>query len=81
MRGNRGITCLHHGFERAALVRRIALHGLHQIGDEIVPLLELDVDVGERLVDALPHGNEAVVDRDRPQDQGNQDTEDNPGGG
>ena len=29
--------------------------------------LSLDVDVGEGLVDPLPHGNEAVVDHDDPQ--------------
>ena len=61
-----GVARLDHLFERAALVRRVALHRLDQIGDQVMPQLELHIDVGKRLVDPLPHGNEAVVDRHRP---------------
>src|SRR6202166_5193938 len=43
--GDRGIARLDHRFERPALVRRIAFHGLDQVGNEIVALLELNVDV------------------------------------
>jgi hypothetical protein len=54
--------------QRAAFVRGVTLYRLDQVGNEVVALLELHVDVGEGLVDPLPHGNQAVVDRDRPQD-------------
>ena len=59
----------------------VALHGLDQIGDQVVALLELDVDVGERLVDPLPHRNEAVVDHDDPHHEHDKDTENDPGRG
>jgi hypothetical protein len=61
-------------------VRRVALYGLDQVGNEIVPLLELHVDVGKRLIDPLPHGDEPVVDHDDPDHEQRNDTEDNPGG-
>ena len=48
LRRHRGIARLDHGFERAALVAGIALHRLDQIGDEVVALLHLYVDVGRR---------------------------------
>ena len=60
---------LDHGIERLALMRRIALHGLDQIGNEVVPLLELDVDIGEGLAHTLTHRDEAVVNRDRPENE------------
>ena len=44
------------------LVRGVALHGLDQVRDQVVALLQLHVDVGEGLVDALPQRDEAVVD-------------------
>ncbi len=67
LRGDRGVARRHHGFERAALVGGIALHRLDQIRNEVVPLLGLHVDVGERLVDPLPHRDQPVVDHDDPQ--------------
>ena len=67
--------------KRAALVAGIAFHGLDQVGNEVVALLELHVDVGERLIDPLPHGDEAVVDHDDPQHENDNDTEDNPADG
>ena len=65
-RRDRGVAGLHHRFQRAALMGGIALHRLDQVGNEVVALLELDVDVGKGLIDPLPHGNELVVDADRP---------------
>ncbi len=44
-------------------------------------LLELHVDVGEGLVGPLPHGDEAVVDADRPDDDHGNGTEHDPTGG
>jgi hypothetical protein len=42
----------------------VALHGLDQVGDQILALLQLDIDVGEGVVGALPQGDEAVVSTD-----------------
>ncbi len=53
----------------------VALHGLNQIGDQVVALLQLDVDVGEGLVGALPQAHEAVVGAHH--DQGENDGDDN----
>ncbi len=80
LRRHRGIACLHHRFQRAALVAGIALHGLHQVGDEVVALFGLHVDVGEGLVDPLPHGDEAVVDHHDPQRGDDDEADDDPGG-
>jgi hypothetical protein len=44
--------------ERATLVRRRAFHGLDQVRDQVVALLELDVDIGQGLVDALVERNQ-----------------------
>src|SRR4029453_14473448 len=49
--------------------------------NEIVALFGLYVDVGERLVDPLAHGNEAVVDRDDPQHEDDDHADDDPGDG
>jgi hypothetical protein len=58
----------------------IALHGVDQVGDEIVPLLHLHVDVGQGPVDALEHRNEAVVDNDGPQGEKDEYSGENPVG-
>src|SRR5690606_30503965 len=67
--------------QRSALMGSIAFDGFDQVGDQVVALFELDVDVGEGLVDALPHGNQAVVDRDCPYNEQYDDADDNPGSG
>ncbi len=79
LRRDRGVARLHHRLERAALVAGIALHGLDQVGNEVVTLLELHVDVGERLVDPLPHGDQPVVDHDDPDHERGDDSENDPG--
>ena len=57
-------------------MRGVTLHGLDQVGNEVVPLPQLHVDVGKGLIDPLPHGDEAVVDRDRPQHEDDDDGKD-----
>jgi hypothetical protein len=69
--GDRRVTRLDHFVERAALVRGVALYRLDQVGNEVVPLPQLHVHVGKGPIDPLPHGDEAVVDRDRPQNHNN----------
>ncbi len=53
----------------------VALHRLHQIGDQVVALLQLHVDVGEGLVGPLPEAHQAVVDagHDQPGDDDDDD--------
>ena len=60
---------LRDGLEDLALVRRIALDGLDQVRDQVVPALELDVDPAPGLVDAVAPPDHAVVDPDQEQDE------------
>jgi hypothetical protein len=62
-------------------MRGVAFDGLDQIGNEIVALFELNVDVGKGLVGPLAHSDEAVVDADRPDHEDDNDAKDNPAGG
>src|SRR5580765_3896131 len=70
------VARLDHGLERAALVAGVSLHGLHQVRDEVVAPLQLDVDVGPRIVGLDAEAHEAVVDDDDPDDDGRDDEED-----
>ena len=58
-------------------MRRVTLDGLDQVGDEVVALLELHVDVGKGLTDPLPQGDEAVVNRGNPKREHNDNPENN----
>ena len=53
-------------FERAPLVRGVALDRLDQVGDEVVAALELHVDLRPGVVDLVPEPDQAVV---RPQER------------
>ena len=77
--GNRRIARPHHGFERTPLVSSIALHRLDQVGNEIVALLGLHVDVGEGLVDPLAQCNKPVVNHHDPERDQDDHAEDDPG--
>ena len=80
LRGKRRVARLHHVFERAALVAGVAFDRLDQVRDQVVPLLQLHVDIGKGLVDPLSHGDEAVVDAENPEGEDDKDTEDDPAG-
>src|ERR1039458_5580563 len=73
LRRHRGVASLDHVVERAALVRGVALHGLDQIRDQIVALLELHVDVGEGLADALTERDQTVIRAEREKNENNDD--------
>src|SRR5665811_1999636 len=68
--------CIRDSLQCAALVRSVALYGFDQIRNEIVALLELDVDVGEGLIDALPKRDKPVVDKNDVQCRGEENGED-----
>ena len=42
---------------------RIALHGLHEIRDQVLTLFQLDIHVREGLIDPLTLHHKAVVDQ------------------
>jgi hypothetical protein len=52
-------------------VRGIALHAFDQIGDQIMALAQLRIDVGNALAHALAQADEIVVDPDHHHHQGN----------
>lgn len=73
--GLRLLARRHHRLQRFALVLQIALHRFHQIGDEIVPAGELDIDLGEGVAVGVTRRDQSVVEADREQaesDQGSQ---------
>src|SRR5690606_37495259 len=73
---HRRIARLDDGFKRARFVCSVTLHGLDQVRDQIVALLQLDVDVGESLVAVLTKRDEAVVNADQQHRQNGDDDED-----
>lgn len=80
-RGGGDIAGLDDGFEGFALVLEVAFRDLDEIGDEIVAALQLDVDLGERVFEAIAEGDEGVVDADGPEaeheEEGGEDAENN----
>jgi hypothetical protein len=63
--GDGTVAGLDNRIQRLLLMGSVAFHGLHQIGNEIVALLELHVDVGESLVGPAAQGDHGVVGRDQ----------------
>src|SRR5690606_3719749 len=61
------------GIQRTAFVRRVALHGLDQVGHEVVAALELNVDVRPGRVRLYAPLDERVVDHENGEDRRNQD--------
>lgn len=61
---HRRVTRLRHGLERATLVRRIALDGLDEVGDEVEPALELHVNLRPSVIDTIAHAHKVVVHPD-----------------
>ena len=63
--------------EDLLLELHVALDRVHEVRDEVVATLELDLDLGEGFVDPEPPLNEAVVDPDHEDDdQDDDDDED-----
>ena len=53
--------------ERAALVGRVALHGLDEVRDQVAPPAQLHVDLRPGVVDAVALLDEPVVEHDQVQ--------------
>ena len=51
--------------EHVPLMRRIGPHGLDQVRDQVVPAVQLDVDLAPRLLDQVPLLDEPVVRHDQ----------------
>ena len=75
--GGGDVAGFDHGLERGALVLHVALSGLDEVGDEIVTALELNIDLGEGVLEAIAKGDEAVVDAGDPKAGDQEDGEDN----
>ena len=56
----------------------VALHGVHQVRDEVVPALELHVNVGPGFGRLVLEANEAVVASPHPEQANDDDGEDDP---
>lgn len=75
--GGGDVAGFDHGLECGALVLHVALSGLDEVGDEIVTALELNIDLGEGVFEAIAKGDEAVVDAGDPEAGDEEDGEDN----
>ena len=51
----------------------IALDRLDQVGDQVVPPLELDVDLAEGVLEPVPHRHQAVIRPRHPEQDGHHD--------
>src|SRR5690625_1095776 len=76
-------TGIHHclsrtvdGVEYLTLVRRITLHRLDDVGNEVVSTLQLHIDLTPRVFIAVLEGDDAVVDRNRNYGQNGQNHQD-----
>src|SRR5690606_4852205 len=73
LRHHRAAARLDDGVQRTAFVRRVALHGLDQVGHEVVAALELNVDVRPGCVRLYVQLDERVVDHEKDEYHRNQD--------
>ena len=58
------------------LVRGVALDRLDEVRDQVVAAAELDVDLGPRVLRAVPQPDEPVVDEDEEEEQRRDDHDD-----
>ena len=77
---HRGGAGLDDVLEGAALVRRVALDGLDEVADQVVPAGQLDVDLAPGLLHQVAQLDQAVVGHDRPADDHDQDDDEDDDG-
>ena len=58
-------------------MRGIALHRSNELRNQIVPLLELDIDISESILTVISQFNQTVVDGDSPQAEDCDHSDDN----
>ena len=76
-RGGRLGTRRRNGFECLALMTRVSLYRLDKVGNQVVPTVQLDVDLLPRLFDDVAKLDEAVVLSDNPQSNNDDQSADN----
>ncbi len=64
-------------FQGLAFVSGITFDCLDKVGDQVVPALELNIDLGPGVLELVAQANQAVVDTNQPGDQGDQDNAEN----
>jgi hypothetical protein len=67
-----------HLLQHAALMRRIGLHGLDQVGNEVGAPAQMDVDPAEAFAHHVAQPDEPVVDHDRVDRERDHDRENDP---
>lgn len=72
---DRAVARADYRLQRVALVLHVGLHCLDQIRDQVVATGQLHVDLGEGVAITIAAGDKAVVDADRPEQQGDADAE------
>src|SRR5438552_9927258 len=60
------------------LMAHVPLHRVDQVRDQIMPALELDIDLGPRLLGSVPGRDQAVVGEDQPKDDQDDDRDEDP---
>ena len=78
-RSDGGVAGLDDGVEGGLLVLGVTLDGLDQVGDQIVPALELHVDLRPGVLDLVAPADQAVVRRDQVDDHQQDDDDDHDG--
>src|SRR5664280_3119386 len=58
--------CIRDSFQRPALVPHVPLDGLDEVGDQVVPPLELHVDLAPRILHLVAGADQAVVHAQHP---------------
>jgi len=61
------------------LVLQIPLRRVDEVGDQVVPTLELNVDLGPGVLHAVLQADEAVVGADEPEEEENTNSDEDPG--
>ncbi len=68
-----GVARIDHGFQGFPLMLHVGLGGFHQVGDQVIATLELNLDLGKGVLVAVFQGDEGVVYADDIHDQAGDD--------
>jgi hypothetical protein len=59
-------------------MRSVALYGLDEVRDQVMALLQLHVDVGEGLSDALIERDQSIIRREREENENDENANNDP---